>query len=249
MKKKNLFALMCAVLLVTVVTGTAFAAGYDSIMEKWTRRDTYRTDLGAELRITVTYYANEYIDALIQKQAEENLWTRDEMENYKYRLLSSLSLEEYIPFHIEFDNRGPSMHMAPFDEQVTLWVGNKTYKPVDYEKRFNFKLVGKRDGLVYFPRYDEKGNEILEGTNTIRLMINDGISAQTLGKTVEFFWDTNKDTAVDFTEGQAMRRLEADRLIKRLENLNSEKKELEAQLAELNAEIQKVEQRLEELRQ
>lgn len=249
MKKKNLFALMCAVLLVGGFAVMAYAAGYENVIQKWTRRETYKSGFDAELRITVTYYANEYIDALIQKQAEENLWTRDEMENYKYRLLSSLSLEEYIPFHIEFDNRGPSMHMAPFDEQITLWVGNKTYKPVDYEKRFNFKLVGKRDGLVYFPRYDEKGNEILEGTNTIRLMINDSISAQTIGKTVEFFWDTAKDSAVDFSEGQAMRRLEADRLIKRLENLNSEKKELEAQLAELNAEIQKVEQRLEELRQ
>ncbi|KUL01839.1 MAG: Uncharacterized protein XE12_0962, partial [Synergistales bacterium 54_9] len=47
----------------------------------------------------------------------------------------------------------------------------------------------------------------------------------------------------------AMRRLEADRLIKRLENLNSEKRDLEAQLAEINTEIQKVEERLEELRQ
>jgi hypothetical protein len=247
--RKNIFIVTFVTLFIVTFTVVAFSASYDSVIEKWTRRNTYKSDLEAELRITVTYYANEYIDALIQKQAEENLWTRDETENYKYRLLSSLSLEEYIPFHIEFDNRGPSMHMAPFDEQVTLWVGNKTYKPVDYEKRFNFKLVGKRDGLVYFPRYDEKGNEILKGTNTIRLMINGGISAQTLGKTVEFFWDTNKDTAAGFSEGQAMRRLEADRLIKRLENLNSEKRDLEAQLAEINAEIQKVEERLEELRQ
>ncbi|KUK99801.1 MAG: Uncharacterized protein XE12_1553, partial [Synergistales bacterium 54_9] len=188
--RKNIFIVTFVTLFIVTFTVVAFSASYDSVIEKWTRRNTYKSDLGAELRITVTYYANEYIDALIQKQAEENLWTRDEMENYKYRLLSSLSLEEYIPFHIEFDNRGPSMHMAPFDEQVTLWVGNKKHKPVDYEKRFNFKLVGKRDGLVYFPRYDEKGNEILEGTNTIRLMINGAISAQTLGKTVEFFWDT-----------------------------------------------------------
>ncbi|HAG22268.1 MAG TPA: hypothetical protein DCG87_03075 [Synergistaceae bacterium] len=247
--RKNIFIVTFVTLFIVTFTVVAFSASYDSVIEKWTRRNTYKSDLGAELRITVTYYANEYIDALIQKQAEENLWTRDEMENYKYRLLSSLSLEEYIPFHIEFDNRGPSMHMAPFDEQVTLWVGNKTYKPVDYEKRFNFKLVGKRDGLVYFPRYDEKGNEILKGTNTIRLMINGGISAQTLGKTVEFFWDTKKDIAAGFSESEAMRRLEADRLIKRLENLNSEKRDLEAQLAEINTEIQKVEERLEELRQ
>ena len=245
--RKNMFIVTFAALFIVAFSVMACAAGYDSIMEKWTRRNTYRTDLGAELRISVTYYANEYIDALIQKRAEENLWTRDETENYKYRLLSSLSLEEYIPFHIEFDNRGPSMHMAPFDEQVTLWVGNKTYTPVDYEKRFNFKLVGKRDGMVYFPRYDEKGNDILEGTNTIRLMIDGGISAQTLGKTVEFFWDTNKDKEVDFTQGQAMRRLEADRLIKRLQNLNEEKTKLEEELAEINAEIRKVQSRLDEL--
>lgn len=247
--RKNIFMVTFAALFIVAFAGMAFAAGYDSIIEKWTRRNTYKSDLEAELRITVTYYANEYIDALIQQQAEENLWTKDETENYKYRLLSSLSLEEYIPFHIEFDNRGPAMHMAPFDEQVTLWVGNKTYKPVDYEKRFNFKLVGKRDGMVYFPRYDEKGNEILEGTNTIRLMINDGISAQTLGKTVEFFWDTNKDTAVDFSESEAMQRLEADRLIKRLGNLNEQKAKLEEELAEINAEIQKVQERLDELQQ
>jgi hypothetical protein len=103
--------------------------------------------------------------------------------------------------------------------------------------------------MVYFPRYDEKGNEILEGTNTIRLMINDGISAQTLGKTVEFFWDTNKDTAVDFSQSQAMQRLEADRLIKRLGNLNEQKVKLEEELAEINAEIQKVQERLDELQQ
>jgi vacuolar-type H+-ATPase subunit I/STV1 len=103
--------------------------------------------------------------------------------------------------------------------------------------------------MVYFPRYDEKGNEILEGTNTIRLMINDGISAQTLGKTVEFFWDTNKDTAVDFSQSQAMQRLEADRLIKRLGNLNEQKSKLEEELAEINAEIQKVQERLDELQQ
>jgi len=247
--KKRLVTVLGAFVLVAASVIAACAADYEDAIAKWTRQETYKDDYQAELRLKITYYADEYIEALIQKEAEENLWTQDEVENYKYRLLSSLNLQEYIPFHIEFDNRGPSMHMAPFDEQIELWIGNEKYKPADYEKRFNFKLTGKRDGMVFFPRYDEDGDPLLEGVNTIRLRINGSISAQTIGKTVEFFWDTDKDTAVDFTEGQAMRRLEADRLIKRLENLNSEKKELEAQLAELNAEIQKVEQRLEELRQ
>ncbi len=247
--KKRLFAACIAVLIVTAFAAAAFAADYESIIKKWTRTETYKDDYQAELTIKVTYYADEYIEALIQKEAEENLWTQDEVENYKYRLLSSLNLQEYIPFHVEFDNRGPSMHMAPFDEQVVLWVGKDKYKPVDYEKRFNFKLTGKRDGMIFFPRYDEDGEPLLEKVNTVRLVFNGGISAQTIGKTVDFFWDTDKDTPSDFSEGEAMRRLEADRLIKRLEKLNDEKAKIEEQLAEVNAEIQKVQERLDELQQ
>jgi prefoldin subunit 5 len=46
-----------------------------------------------------------------------------------------------------------------------------------------------------------------------------------------------------------MQRLEADRLIKRLGNLNEQKVKLEEELAEINAEIQKVQERLDELQQ
>ena len=40
--------------------------------------------------------------------------------------------------------------MAPFDNKVTLWAGSKKLSPADYDKRFNFKLSGYREGLVYF---------------------------------------------------------------------------------------------------
>jgi len=247
MKKFFGISILSGILMLTLISAVASAAPYDEIIRKWTRQETYKDDFQAELTIKVTYYASEYIDALIQKEAEKNLWTKDEMENYQYQLLKSLSLEEYVPFYIEFDNRGPAMHMAPFNEQITLWVGKKQYKPVDYEKRFNFALTGKRGGFVYFPRYDEKGKPILEGVKTIRLVINGGISAQTIGKTIEFYWDIDKDSGGAYLAGKAAERLEADRLIKRLEKLNDQKKELQKQLEELEQEIQKIEERLNEL--
>ena len=46
------------------------------------------------------------IEALVQSEANKNLWTSDEAEQYKYELLKTLTLEEYIPIFIEFDNRG-----------------------------------------------------------------------------------------------------------------------------------------------
>ena len=247
MKIKKALPAVALIILLSILSTVTCAASYDEVIKKWTREKTYKDKFQAELTIKATYYASEYIDALIQKEAERNLWTKDEMENYQYQLLKSLSLEEYVPFYIEFDNRGPAMHMAPFNEQVTLWVGKKQYKPVDYEKRFNFALTGKRGGFVYFSRYNEKGKPILEGVKTIRLVINGGISAQTIGKTIEFYWDIDKDSGGAYLAGKAAERLEADRLIKRLEKLNDQKKELQKQLEELEQEIQKIEERLNEL--
>jgi prefoldin subunit 5 len=50
-----------------------------------------------------------------------------------------------------------------------------------------------------------------------------------------------------FYAGEAGKRLERDRLIKRLERLNDKKSELEKELAKVTSEIAEIEQRLEEL--
>ncbi|MFA5621750.1 MAG: hypothetical protein WC948_03515 [Thermovirgaceae bacterium] len=243
--KKGLFALV--VLLISFLALPVAAADYDAVIKKWTKEATFKSDYQSELTVTVTYYAEELIEALIQSEAEKNLWTADELENHKYQLLKSLNLEENIPIHIEFFNRGPAMHMAPFDQQLVLWMGKKNYKPVEYDPRFNFRLEGKRDGMVFFPRYDEKGKSLLEKVNTIRLVIKGEISAQTIGKSIEFMWDTVGDSGGGFTQSHAMERLEADRLIRRLQKLNAEKAELEEGLRTKEQEIGEIEARLAEI--
>ncbi|GAB1487208.1 hypothetical protein MASR2M79_22640 [Aminivibrio sp.] len=42
---------------------------------------------------------------------------------FKYELLKSLQLDEYILIHIDIDNKGTPMHMAPFDSFLTLYAG------------------------------------------------------------------------------------------------------------------------------
>jgi len=138
--------------------------------------------------------------------------------------------------------------MAPFDKMLILWIGKKKYSPVDYDKRFNFALQGKRDGMVFFPKYDEKGKSLLEGAKTVRLAINSAISGETMKfNSIDYFWDVQKDNPEALYKGKAASRLELDRLIKRLERLNTEKRELESKLGELNDEISSVNRRVEEL--
>src|SRR6056297_2532917 len=160
MKRLANIIMLSMVLLLAVLAASSPAAPED-ILKRWSKSETYKNDMGSELEITATYYSAEYIEALVQTEAEKNLWTKDEMENYKYELLKSLQMDEYITVKIAFQNRGPAMHMAPFDRQISLWVGSEKYAPEDYDKRFNFKLLGRRDGLVFFPRYDENTGESL----------------------------------------------------------------------------------------
>jgi len=219
---------------------------------RWQKtREFSNSEYVGKMSFAVTYFSSEYIQAEVMAEAEKNLWTADEMENYKYQYLKTLRLDECIPFFIRIVNNGPSMHMAPFGDQFTLWIGKKKYKPVDYDKRFNFSLTGEREGFVYFQRYDEEtGDSLLDGVNTIRLVVNSGISAFTIGAgNFDFLWDIGRDNPESLGSGKAAEKLEADRLIKRLKRLNDEKSELESQLDVTNAEIQKVETRLAEIQQ
>ena len=212
-------------------------------------------EMGATTLIHYSFPSHMQKELLAQRrdtmeaEAEKNLWTADEKEQYKYQLLKTLNLEEYVPFHISFENYGPSMHMAPFDKMVWLWMGKKKYEPVDYDKRFNFKLQGQRDGMIWFPRYDEKtGKSLVEGVNSVRLELHSSISPfLSARQTISFIWDIAKDNPGRLYEGKAASRLELDRLIKRIDKLNTEKRELEEKLNELNTELSTINTRVEEL--
>ena len=246
--KVKFFVGICVILVGLFVCGApSFGADFDSILQKWSRTYTTKGELGDELAIVATYYSAEYIEALVQREAEKNLWTESELENYKLELLKALQLEEHIPIMLSFDMKGAPLRMAPFDNKVTLWAGSKKLSPADYDKRFNFKLSGYREGLVYFPRYDENDKPYLEGISTLKLTIDGDIGPITMGKQIDFYWDVSHDDPSRLYAGRAAARLELERLIKRLNQLKDEKSKLEEQIAGIDKEIQMVQSRIEEL--
>ncbi len=241
--------IICALFAALAAAGVAEATSpYQEIMSKWERKGAYtdQGDLG-RLEVKVIYYSGEYIEALLNEEAQKNMWTADELERYKYNLLKTLNLDDTIPFMIEFNNNGPSMHMAPFDEQIALWVGTKKLTPVDYDKRFNFKLQGKREGMVHFPKYDAKtGKSNLQGAKTIKLTMAGGIHNFLKGE-ISYLWDVAKDNPQKLYQGKAASQLELDRLIARIKKLSDQKKDLENQITGLDRELQTIQQRVDEL--
>ena len=250
MKIRNLSSILTVSFLLTIfMAGCSYASSSDQILLRWSKSQRFESDMDGNVTVTATYYSAEYIEAYIQKEAQKNLWTQNETEEYKYNFLGALQLEDKIPVLIEFENNGPTMYLGPFDAMVKLTIGKNTYKPIDYDRRFNFKFQGKKEGLVYFPRYDEKtGKDLLKGIKTIRLVINSGVSSITVGRSdINFLWDVVNDDPSKLYQGKTAARFETDRLLKRLEKLRKDKAEHEKQLQGINDEISTVQKRLDEL--
>lgn len=249
MKKKSIATLLLLAMIV-LFTGAANADPFDQVLNRWTKTIKYiDEDKISFLEIKATYYSAEFIEAYVQKEAKDNMWTQQEMEDYKYNFLAALQMTEMIPIMIEFTNNAETMHLGPFDIMVKLGIGNKFYKPVDYDKRFNFKFQGKKEGLVFFPRFDEKtGKDLLKGQKNVTLELKHTINPSvTNGKDTKFIWTVENDDPSKLYQGKSAARFETDRLLKRLEKLRKDKAEHEKQLQGINDEITTVQKRLDEL--
>ena len=236
-------------IFITAICATAYAAAIDNILLRWRKTALYEDNM-SNLTVAVTYYSAELVEAEIQAEAEKNLWTQDELERYKYRYLQMLNLSEMIPIKVEFINNGPTMYPGPFDKMIDMKIGNKTYEPVDYDKRMNFSFQGEKDGLVFFNRFDPKtGKNILDGQKRVTIEISSGISPLIAGrgKRARFFWDIKNDDPSKLYAGKTAARLETDRLLKRLENLRKDRSEEEAKLKAIDDEINTIQTRLDEL--
>ena len=248
--RKNIIGLLVFICLITAFAATANAAATDQVLSRWEKK-TRLLDREAQvsnLAIKATYYSTEYIEALVQSEANKNLWTQQEADEYKYRLLNTLHLEEMIPIRIEFMNNGPSMHLGPFDVMAKLMIGSKEYKMADYDKRFNFRFQGEKEGLVFFNRYDEKtGKDLLKGVKQVKLIFSPTISPITDGRRTEFIWDIANDDPNKLFQGRAAAKYETDRLLKRLEKLRADKAEEAKKMAAIDSEISTIQARLDEL--
>ena len=249
--KKNVLFSASALLLLFLLTFTVCAEAsskYDATLKRWAKFEEAKDKYGGTFRLRATLQTPEYIEALMQDEAEKNLWTASELEDYKYNYLKTVRLDDYIAIFLEMEELGPTAHMSPFNDMVYLWVGKKKLTPVEYDQHFNLPLQGKREGYVYFPRRDEKtGESLLKKSTSIQLVVSPGVSPVLESKELRFMWDIKGEGDLNVMGGTAADRLELDRLLRRLDKLAKEKSEIEAQLSSKSREIDDVRTRIEEL--
>ena len=240
--------ILTALLFTWIADQTDAASRHDAALARWSRTERRRDDMGGSFALTATLYTTEYIEALMQSEAERNLWTAHELEDYRYNFMRGLNLEENIAVHLEMEQLGPTAHMAPFNEMISLWIGSTRYSPTDYDQRFNMPLSGRRDGMVFFPRFNERtGEPLIDRNMSLRLVVHGAVSPVINATELRFIWDVRAQDAVGVVAGTAADRLEVDRLIRRLEILSAERADLEAELDSKRREIAEVNARIEEI--
>lgn len=250
MNKKSFIAVLMLCLALVFSSSAVFADSFDNVLQRWTKSREFRDqeDKLSTVKVSATYYSAEYIEAVIQQEAKKNLWTQQETDDYKYNYLKALRLDEMIPVNVKFENYGPTMYLGPFDIFIKMQIGNKTYKPVDYDKRLNFKFQGEKEGLVYFPRYDAKtGKDLLKGVKTVSIHLPASISPVMNGHDVKFLWDVYDDKPEELFKGKSANMFEIERLLKRLDNLKKDKAGLEGQLKVVNDEMAQIQSRIDEI--
>ena len=75
-----------AAMILSLIHIFANAAATDQILSRWGKKIKLidREDQVSNLEIRATYYSTEYVEALVQSEAQKNLWTQQAADEYKY---------------------------------------------------------------------------------------------------------------------------------------------------------------------
>lgn len=214
---------------------------------EWSQTKMLKGEDGARVEMTVTYYSAAQVAREVAQKAQENLWTEQEAEEYRYKLMTELKLDDYIPVKFAVKVSGPKLRMVPFDSQIELFLGSKKYEAVDYDKILNFPVEDHVEGLVFFPRYDKKGNDLLKDVKLAKIVIYPSCAPFVMKGKAEFLFNVSEDDKKLLEVGAAGGKLEFDRLLKRMEKLKTQKADLEAQLSKVNEELDKINARMDEI--
>lgn len=84
--KKNMSLFYIIISVFTLLFAIAANADtFDQVLSRWTKSRKFvdNWDKMSNLEVRATYYSTEYLEALMQKEAKDHLWTTQEADEYK----------------------------------------------------------------------------------------------------------------------------------------------------------------------
>lgn len=149
--------LLVALLVLLLIAGRSDAgdsvAEAMSIIERWTA-----FHWGRDCLVWLVHYPEELVDPWVGAEAARSGMSGPESEQYRRSFTSELRIGETEPFLLTVYVFSPRpLDLGRFEHAIMLETGDgRRLPPLSYERKFDQPLSGITQGLVFFPKQDDK---------------------------------------------------------------------------------------------
>ncbi len=123
------------------------------ILERWTA-----AHWGQDCFVWIVHYPEELTDAWVAAEAERSGMSDSARERFRENFISELKLEEAETFLVSVYSFGMRpVDISPVDENVTLITASgERITPIKYDSALDYPAGGVVQGLVFFPKQNNK---------------------------------------------------------------------------------------------
>lgn len=156
--KRAVLALVLLLALCAPSHGSDPAAEAMSILERWTS-----FHWGRDCLVWVVHYPEELVGPWVEAEAARSGMTEAEREQYRRSFSADLRIETAEAFLLTVYVFSPRpLNLGPLASSVMLETGDgRKIPPSSYEKKFDQPLVGIVQGLVFFPKQQDKDFKLI----------------------------------------------------------------------------------------
>ncbi|MFA7620536.1 MAG: hypothetical protein WCY56_01685 [Aminobacteriaceae bacterium] len=151
---RRLFLASCLLFLIAGRShGSDAATTAMSILERWTA-----FHWGRDCLVWLVHYPEELVEPWVEAEAARSGMSQAERDQYRLSFTSELRISEAEPFLLTVYVFSPRpLDLGRFESSIMLLTGDgRKIPPVSYERKFDQPLSGITQGLVFFPKQEDK---------------------------------------------------------------------------------------------
>lgn len=125
----------------------------NTVLDKWTS-----FHWGNDCFVWIVHYSEDLVDPWVRAESEKQGMSPEEEDLYRQTFLDELKITETEAFLFSFYSFGPNdMDMSPFSDKISLRTeSGKVSAPLSYDPSFDLPMRGVVQGIVFFPKQEER---------------------------------------------------------------------------------------------
>ncbi len=128
------------------------------VLDKWTS-----FHWGKDCFVWIVHYSEDLVDPWVRAESEKQGMSPEDEGLYRQTFLDELKINETEAFLFSFYSFGQNdMDMSPFSDKISLRTkSGKVSAPLSYDPSFDLPMKGIVQGIVFFPKQEERAFSII----------------------------------------------------------------------------------------